>query len=154
MKRKIISIICLGLIITLIIPTCTATPTEWHNMPKIGKDIGEIFQLKFEIKSDETTNYTITLDLDNQFSAVDGNSSMTVNIPIDSTRTFIFDLEVNEDLDDGKYPITYTAYKNGTAFKTDNAYVRAGVQAPGFEFLSVIVVIGIAFLIWKRKKIN
>ena len=152
MKRKIITTVGIGLIIALLFPVCSATPTEWHNMPKIGKDIGEIFQLNFEIKSDETTNYTITLDLNSQFSAVDGNTSLTINIPVDATRTFIFNLEISEKLDDGKYPIAYTAYKNGTAFKTDNAYVRAGVQAPGFELITILVVIGIFIFLWKKKK--
>ncbi|MFH1013636.1 MAG: hypothetical protein V1769_03900 [Thermoplasmatota archaeon] len=58
MIKKITIFILVALFCFL--PLVHAIPTEWHNMPASGKDPGDIFQLRFEIKSDETTNYTIT----------------------------------------------------------------------------------------------
>jgi len=144
-------IILIGMIFFFLIPMTYATPVEWHNMPKTGNDAGEIFQLRFEIKSDETTNYTITLVPGSDFTAVDNNNSTTLNIPIDATRTFIFNMKIENDLEDGKHPISYTAYKNGTQFKEDNIYVRVGVQTPGFELFFILTAIILAVILIKKR---
>jgi len=146
MIKKIILSIFITFICSL--PLVYATPTEWHNMPVSEKDPGDIFQLRFEIKSDETTNYTIVINPGDDFESINGNTSMTIEIPVDATRTFIFDMKVNNTLEDGKHPILYIAYKDKTQFKTGNIYVRAGTQTPGFEililFVSVIIILFIA----------
>ena len=144
---------CGLLLMLLLIPLSVATPIEWHNSPKTDKDVGEIFQLRFEIKSDETTNYTITLNPGSQFSAIDGNLSMIKEIPVNATRTFIFDMRIEEDLEDGKHPIPFIAYKEGVQFKTGNIYVRVGQQTPGFEFFIIIMAIGMLFIL-QRKRIK
>ena len=141
------------LLMLFFIPLSNATPIEWHNTPKTDKYSGEIFQLRFEIKSDETTNYTITLNPDNQFSAVDGNLSITKDIPVNATKTFIFDMRIEEDIEDGKHPIPFKAYKKGVQFKTGNIYIRAGQQTPGFEFLFLISAFIFVFLIFRKKKL-
>jgi hypothetical protein len=150
--NKITILLCGFLLMLLLIPFSVAEPIEWHNFPKTGKDAGEIFQFRFEIKSDETTNYTITLNPGDEFSAIDGNLSMTKEIPVNATRTFIFDMKIEEDLEDGKHPIPFKAFKDGVQFKTGNIYVRAGQQTPGFEvillFSAAILVI---FLLRKDK---
>jgi hypothetical protein len=144
-KILIVGILIIIMGITIVSNAC-ATPTEWHNMPASDNDQDDLFQLRFEILSDETTNYTITIDPGTQFSIVDGNELMTISIPVNATRTFIFDMKLEQDLEDGKHPIPYTAYKNGTEFKSGNAYVRAGTQAPGFELM--IFLCGILFTIF------
>lgn len=111
MKNKLIIITSIGIILAFFIPMIPANPIEWHNIPKTGKDAGEIFQLRFEIKSDETTNYTITLNPGNDFSTVDNNNNITMLIPIDATRAFIFDMTIENDLEDGKHPIPYSIQK-------------------------------------------
>jgi hypothetical protein len=151
MNKKMFLLIGL-MVILLLIPLSVATPIEWHNTPKTDKDAGEIFQLRFEIKSDETTNYTITLNPGDQFSAIDGNLSMTKEIPVNATRTFIFDMRIEEDLEDGKHPIQYIAYKEGVQFKTGNIYVRAGQQTPGFEFILLLSAFIIALILLRKKK--
>lgn len=149
MIKKII----LFILITLVcfIPLVHATPTEWHNMPVSGKDPGDIFQLRFEIKSDETTYYTIAITPGDDFESIDGNTSMTIEIPVDATRTFIFDMKVNNTLEDGKHPIPYIAYKEKTQFKTENIYVRAGTQTPGFELIIIFVSVILVLFIVKRR---
>lgn len=152
MKKMWKILMVIGTLVSLLFPLTGATPHVWHNFPKTGTDVGEIFVLKFEISSDETTNYTIVLDTGTKFSVVDGNTSMTYTIPKNETRTYIFNLKIEEKLQDGKYPIHYEAFKNGTSFKSGNAYVRAGQQAPGFELIAAISAIAIAIFLRKKKK--
>ena len=139
------------LLLILLIPLSVANPIEWHNIPKTDNDAGEIFQLRCEIKSDETTNYTITINPGDQFSAIDGNLSMTKEIPVNATRTFIFDMEIEKDLEDGKHPIPFIAYKEGVQFKTGNIYVRAGQQTPGFEFIILLSAVIMVFISFRKK---
>jgi hypothetical protein len=120
-------------------------------MPASRKEIGDIFQLRFEIKSDVTTNYTITINPGDDFESVNGNNSMTKEIPVDATRTFIFDMKLTNNIEDGKHPIPFIAYKNGTQFKTGNIYVRAGTQTPGFEISIRLVSVAIILFITKRR---
>lgn len=68
-----------------------------------------------------------------------------MHIPKNETRTFIFDMEVVKDVNDGKYPIYWTAYING------KAYARAGEQAHGFGIIAFVSAILIVIIIWKEK---
>jgi hypothetical protein len=70
---------------------------------------------------------------------------------VNATRTFIFDMRIEQDLEDGKHPIPFTAYKNGVQFKQGNIYVRAGQQTPGFEFLFVISTVLLVIAIFRRR---
>lgn len=151
MKKIIMLIGFFFLMSSLILPCVSSIPNEWHNMPKTGTAIGEIFELRFEIKSDETTNYSITIDPAPHFSVVDGNQTQTKNITIQDTRTFIFSLKIIENLEDGKYAVNYSAYKNDIRFKSDVAYVRAGQQAPGFEIPLFIATVFVCVFIWKKR---
>ena len=151
MNKKTI-LLCGFLLVLLLIPLSVANPIEWHNIPKTGKDAGEIFQLRCEIKSDETTNCTITLNPGDQFSVIDGNLSMTKEIPVNATRTFIFDMKIVEDLEDGKHPIPFKAYKEGVQFKTGNIYVRAGQQTPGFEFILLLSAVILGLILFRKNK--
>ena len=145
----IISLICMISIISL--PIITAAPIEWHNMPKTGTSIGDTFEVRFEIQSDETTNYSIQIEPAPHFQVITGNISQTRIIPDKDTRTFSFTLQIIETLENGKYAVNYTAYKNGTTFKTDVIYVRAGQQVPGFEFALLIPAILFGLLILRKK---
>jgi len=146
----IISLICLVSIVYL--PIIAAAPIEWHNMPKTGTSIGDSFEMRFEIQSDETTNYSIQIEPAPHFQVLTGNTSQTRIIPDKDTRTFSFTLQIIETLENGKYAVNYTAYKNGTIFKTDVIYVRAGQQVPGFEFALLLPAILFGLLIWKKKQ--
>ena len=81
MKRNKIVGLCTITSVLILGSNALATPNEWHNMPISGNDSGDIFQLRFEIKSDETTNYTLTIQPGEQFSIIDGNATMTKSIP-------------------------------------------------------------------------
>lgn len=152
MKKSLIEILVIGAAISIFLPVICATPVAcWHNSPKTGDDIGDTFILKFEVSADETANYTVSIDPGTKFSVVDGNNSITFDISKDETRTFIFNMKVAEKLEDGKYPIYYNASKNWDIFKSDKAYVRAGVQAPGFEIIAFISAVAIALIIWRKK---
>lgn len=148
MKKLLMIIIALS----LFSPVVYATPVVWHNSPKTGTDIGDIFRLKFEILANETANYTITIDPGEKFAVITGNNSITISIPENETRTFIFDMEIIKEIDDGKHLITYDAFIHGEKFYSDRAYVRAGEQAPGFEIIAFISAIAIGLVImWKKK---
>lgn len=150
MKHNLLAPLSVMVIFSIALPLVAATPIEWHNMPTSGKNTGSIFQLRFEIKSDETINYTITIYPGDEFEVIDGIESKTIQIPIDATRTFIFDMIITNDIEDGKHPIPYTAFKNETQFKTGNIYVRAGTQTPGFELVFLLSAIIIFMYIRKR----
>jgi len=152
MKKSLIAILIVGMAFSISLPTVNATLSVWGNTPKTSADIGEIFELRFEIMADETANYSITIDPGSKFSAIDGNNSMIIEIPKDETRTFIFNMKLDEKLDDGKHVIYYDAFKSGNQFKSEGkAYVRAGQQAPGFEILAFISAVAIAFILWKKR---
>jgi hypothetical protein len=151
MRLNVSAILCLVLLCTL--PFAAADLSEWHNSPRTGTDIGDIFRLKFEIMADETGNYTITLIDSAKFSPINGSLSKTISIPAEETRTFVFDMRVDQTLDDGKHLIRYETFKNGERFKEGKAYVRAGKQAPGFELLALAGAgIGAALLVRKKRR--
>jgi len=152
MKKALALISLISMISIISLPLIAAAPNEWHNMPKSGTAIGDTFEMRFEIKSDETTNYTIQIDPAPHFQVLTGNVSQTINIPNMDTRTFLFTLQIIETLENGKYAVNYTAFKNETIFKTDVIYVRAGQQVPGFEFVLFLPAILIGFLIWRKRQ--
>lgn len=155
MKKMLNYILCLIVILFLFFPIIDANPTIWSNSPKTSTKQGEIFELRFEIESDEKANYSIILDPGTKFSIVDGNNNMTKEIPIDETRTFIFNMQIDEELENGKYVIYYDALKNNVKFKSEGkAYVRAGQQAPGFEIVLFISAIIVAFVLFRRRNHN
>ena len=141
------------IICSIIIPSVvTAQPTVWHNLPKTGTDPGDIFQLKFEISSNELANYSIALDLGDKFSLLSGNATQTKSIPKNETRTFFFDIELVQKLDDGKYQIYYDASIEDQNFKSDKVMIRIGEQAPGFELFGILAAVCIVLLIIRKKK--
>lgn len=152
MKKHVFFFGCLILICLVSIQVVSAVPSELHNMPATDPDVGETFELRFEIKADETTNYSIIIHPGIKFSEISGNTSKTIEIPKDETRTFAFNMVVNEELADGKHAIYYNATKEDVIFKSDIIYVRAGKQVPGFELLLVCAAISISFLVWKKRK--
>jgi len=153
MKKTLIKFVIICLAALILLPTVQAELTIWSNSPKTGKDSGEKFELRFEILADETANYTVKIDPGTKFSAIDGKNSMTIEISKDETRTFIFYMQIDEDLDDGKHVIYYDAFKNDEQFKSEGkAYVRAGQQAPGFELVAFIGAIALSLFIWRRKR--
>ena len=143
--------IIMAVAIMFFLPLINAQPTMWHNSPKTDNDAGDIFRLKFEILASETTNYTISLDLGDKFTMLAGNATLTINIPKNETRTFIFDIELLKALEDGKHPIYYDAYIEDVKFKSDKVYIRVGEQAPGFEIIAIIAALGIALVIWRKR---
>jgi len=151
MVRIMKTIMLVVVAVLIFLPMIDGQPTIWHNSPKTDNDVGDIFRLKFEILASETTNYTIALDLADKFVMVSGNSTLTINIPKNETRTFIFDIELTKALEDGKHPIYYDAFIEDVKFKSDKVQIRIGEQAPGFEIIALIAALGIAFIIWKRK---
>jgi hypothetical protein len=141
-------IVCLLFVSSL----AAAQPTVWHNLPKTGTDVGDIFQLKFEISSTELANYSITLDLGDKFALLTGNETQTKEIPKNETRTYFFDIELLQKLDDGKYPIYYDVYIEDQNFKSDKVMIRIGEQAPGFELFGILAAISIVLLVFYKKK--
>ena len=150
---KIKHIFIIIAICAIIVPSvASAQPTVWHNLPKTGTDPGDIFQLKFEISSAELANYSITLDLGGKFSMLTGNNTQTKTIPKNETRTYIFDIELVQMLDDGKYPIYYDASIEDQNFKSDKVMIRIGEQAPGFELFGILVAVSIVLFIFSKRK--
>lgn len=149
MRAKIIYAVVAALCVFL--PLAQAAPSVWHNSPKTGTDVGETFELRFEIMANETGNYTITIDPGDKFTVVGGNTTITLNIPKEETRTFVFTMQVTQKLEDGKYKITYDALREGMVFKSGIAYVRAGKQAPGFEVAVALSGIAVALILWRRR---
>ena len=118
MNKITVLLMIIGIVISIFLPTADAALKEWHNIPKTGTNPDEIFELRFEIEADETANYSITIDPGTKFSAVDGNTTLTLNIPKDETRTFIFNMQIDEQLEDGKHVIYYNASKEDVVFKS------------------------------------
>ena len=143
---------CLGFVCSFCVIPTSALPVERHNMPTSGTEVGETFELRFEIFSDKTTNYSIIIYPGSKFSEIMGNTSKTIEIPKDETRTFVFSMVINEELDDGKHAIHYNATKEDAIFRSDIIYVRAGKQAPGFELILTLLAVSIGLLFWKKRK--
>jgi len=152
MKKLLTLLLIFGFAILFLAPTVSAVLREWHNTPPVGNDIGETFELRFEIESDETTNYSITIYPETKFSVINDQESITIQIPTDETRTFIFNIVVEEELEDGKHAIYYNASKAGVVFKSDVVHVRAGKQVPGFEIIILVSAIALVGFIRRKKR--
>lgn len=148
---KIHNIVIFCVLLCLFIPLTTAELSAWSNSPKTGTEAGETFEIRVEILSNETTNYTVIIQENEKFSVIDNNYSKTHLIPNEETRTFIFQMSINEKLDDGKHLILYQALKEDGVFKEGKIYVRAGKQVPGFEFIYMFVALAIIVALIKKR---
>lgn len=141
-------LLCL-LVSLMLASSAVADPTvSGFNIPTVDGDKGESFTIRFEIRSDETTNYTIKITPRDEFEYPNG-SELTLNIPKNDTRTFKFEGKLTKALEaDGKYNIQWEAYKNGSKFETGSVDLRVGEQAPGagMAFGLVAVVMALALL--------
>lgn len=121
------------------------------NFPSVDGDVGETFEIKFEIRSDNATNYTVKVLPRAEFNFTPTEKSL--EIPEGDTRTFIFEGEVLEALEDGKYAIQWEAYQNGTLFDSGSLDLRAGEQAPGPGFaLAAAALAGLALATRRRRR--
>ncbi len=113
---------------------------------------GEEFTVKFGIKADENATYSIKLGDRSEF--VFDENPIEIEIPDGDTRTFIFDGVVQgEDgngVADGKYAMTWEAYKNGTKFNSGDFEISAGEQAPSVGIIAAIAGIGIIATLRRR----
>lgn len=150
MKAKFVYVI--AAVLCVLLPLSHAAPSVWHNSPKTGTDVGETFELRFEILANETGNYTISIDPGDKFTVVGGNTTITLHIPKEETRTFVFTMQVAQKLEDGKHKVIFDAFQEGTPFKSGIAYVRAGKQAPAFEVALAISGVAVAFILWNRRR--
>ncbi len=146
----------LTLILLLVIAgQAAAAPTvTGFNIPEVDGNDGESFEIRFEIRSDEDTNYTIKIKPRAEFSWPNGNE-LTKDIPANDTRTYIFAGKLAKALaEDGKYAIQWEAYKNGTLFKSGQVDLRVGAQAPatgGVVALGVMGLVASLMAIVKRR---
>jgi len=113
---------------------------------------GEEFTVKFGIKADENATYSIKLGDRSEF--VFDENPIEIEIPDGDTRTFIFDGVVQgEDgngVADGKYAMTWEAFKNGTKFNSGDFEISAGEQAPSVGIIAAIAGIGIIATLRRR----
>ncbi len=113
---------------------------------------GEEFTVKFGIKADENATYSIKLGDRSEF--VFDENPIEIEIPDGDTRTFIFDGVVQgEDgngVADGKYAMTWEAFKNGTKFDSGDFEISAGEQAPSVGIIAAIAGIGIIATLRRR----
>lgn len=141
------TLLAMGLTLTLLVAfagPASAEPTViGFNIPSVDGDMGEIFEIKFEVRSDEDANYTIKIKPRAEFEWTEGDN-MTKNIPADDTRTYIFKGKLIDALpDDGKYAIKWEAYKNDTLFKSGQVDLRVGEQAPAPGGIAVLGLLGL-----------
>ena len=144
----------LGLILILLLAgRSLAEPTvTGFNIPEVDGLNGESFELKFEIRSDETANYTIKITPRAEFEWPDGDN-ITLNIPANDTRTFKFLGQLTGELaTDGKYNIKWEAYKDGTMFDSGSVDLRVGEQAPGIGGVAILAILGLAAMVVARRQ--
>jgi len=144
----------LTLLVFLIVATQAAADPKVSgiNLPRVEGNVGEEFEIRFEIRSDEETNYTLKILPRDEFNWSVGE--ITMKIPVDDTRTMIFNCEVIQELSDGKYNIKWEAYKNGSRFDSGSLELRAGDQAPGLGGIATMATIGTSatlFAIMRRR---
>jgi len=142
-------IIVLAMVL-LLVPVAAAEPevTEQSDITIQGLG-GEEFRVKFGIRADETTNYTVTLQERSEFTF--DNQNMTIEIPAGDSRTFIFNGKVVEEMADGKYVMSWTAAKNGTNFADGRFEIEAGEQVPGPGLLAVATGIALVAVLRRRR---
>ncbi len=113
---------------------------------------GETFSFNFGIKADENATYSIKIGERSEFEF--DETQIDIEIPAGDTRTFIFNGEViGEDgagIPDGKYAMTWEAFKNGTKFNSGDFEISAGEQAPSVGIIAAIASIGIIAILRKR----
>ena len=147
----------LAILLLAMILTPMASAIEWG--PEVSySDVivegleGEEFTVKFGIKADENATYAIKLGNRTEF--VFDENPIEIVIPNGDTRTFIFDGVVQgEDgsgVADGKYAMTWEAYKNGTKFNSGDFEISAGEQAPSIGIIAAIAGIGIIAILKRR----
>ncbi len=117
------------------------------------KDLKEkSFTVKFGIKADENATYSIKLGDRSEF--VFDENPIEIEIPDGDTRTFIFDGVVQgEDgngVADGKYAMTWEAFKNGTKFNSGDIEISAGEQASSVGIIAAIASIGLIATLRRR----
>ena len=149
--KKINILIGIILILSIFVNGVSAV-TVLSNSPKTDTEPGEIFELRIEVKSDATGNYTVTIDPGTKFSCIDDNTTITKEIPLDETRTFVFNMKIEEELEDGKHIINYDVSFEGELLNSYKAYVRAGKQAPGFEVILAFLAIASIVILFKKIK--
>ena len=152
MRSLLALCMCLGLLL-LVTPVARAESTvHGFNLPTVDGDKGESFTLRFEIRSDETTNYTIKLTPRDEFEWTSGNE-LSINIPQNDTRTFKFEGRLAKALEaDGKYNLQWEAYQNGTKFDSGSVDLRVGEQAPGLGLAwGLAAVAGLAVMTRRRR---
>ena len=147
----------LAILLLAMILTPMASAIEWG--PEVSySDVivegleGEEFTVKFGIKADENATYSIKLGDRSEF--VFDENPIEIEIPDGDTRTFIFDGVVQgEDgngVADGKYAMTWEAFKNGTKFNSGDFEISAGEQAPSVGIIAAIAGIGIIATLRRR----
>ena len=113
-----------------------------------GTEKGSDFEAKFEIEADGDGKYAIELEGRSEFKF--SSYRISKDILDGDSRTFIFEGENAQTLEDGEYRISWTAYKDNQ--EIDNGYfdVAAGEQAPGFGLVIALISIGLIAVIRKR----
>ena len=144
------AIVATLLLLALVTGAAAEPNVTGFNVPSVDGNVGETFEVKFEIRSDNLTNYTIKLTPRAEFNFTP--TEKTIEIPEGDTRTFIFEGELTEALEDGKYAIQWEAYQNGTQFDSGSLDLRAGEQAPAPGFaLAAAALAGLALATrWQR----
>ncbi len=114
-----------------------------------GTETGSDFEAKFEIEANGDGKYAIELTGRNEFKF----KSYTIERDIldGDSRTFIFEGENAQTLEDGEYRITWKAYKDNQEIDSGTFDISVGEQAPGFSlFIALTSISFIAFISRKR----
>ena len=100
-----------------------------------GTASGEQFEVNFEIKSDETADYTFKIIEREEFSF--SPQEKTIEIPNNDSRTFIFNGNLAQDLMDGDYGVEWETYKDETMFNSGTLEIGVGESANSGNGISV-----------------
>mgnify|MGYP001169040802 FL=1 len=112
------------------------------------KEKGSDFEAKFEIEADGDGKYAIKLESRSEFTF--SSYRIEKDILDGDSRTFIFNGETAQTLEDGEYRISWTAYKDNQEIDSGDFDISAGEQAPGFELGIALISIGLIAIIRKR----
>ena len=157
LKNNRIMRLAILLLAAMLVPVASAMESGGPEVTAPGDiDIqalgGETFSFNFGIKADENATYSIKIGERSEFKF--DETQIDIEIPADDTRTFIFNGEViGEDgagIPDGKYAMTWEAFKNGTKFNSGDFEISAGEQAPSVGIIAAIASIGIIAILRKR----
>ena len=151
MRWFTIILLCLSLFLLALEPVRAEPTVTGFNIPTVEGLNGESFELKFEIRSDETADYTIKLTPRAEFEWPNGDN-ITLNIPANDTRTFKFLGQLTGELAaDGKYNLQWAAFQNDTQFTSGSVDLRVGEQAPGIGLGLTLVVLTALVIVYQRK---